>query len=835
MASKGSVTIRILGDASDFQNAIGKVDKSAGGLGGSFAKLGGIAVGVFGAAGVGAMFKGALDAAAEAQKVAAQTDAVLKSTGGAAGVTSKYVGDLAHSLQNMSGVSDETIQSGQNMLLTFTNIRDSAGKNNDIFSQATKTMLDMSVAMGSDASSTAIQLGKALNDPVKGISALTKVGVTFTEQQKDQIKAMIHAGDAAGAQRLILAELNKEFGGSAKAAGDVMTPMAKLSMKFGDMQEVLGTWLLPKIASLVEWGGKVVEWAKRNSDVLVPLAAFLGGVAVAVGAVVAAMRIWTAVQAALNVVMTANPIVLIGAAVVALGAVLVIAYQRSETFRKIVEAAFGAVVQAAMFMKDIVVSSIQILVNVWLGAAELIVKGAAKAFGSWVPGIGGKLKDAAKAVEGFRDEVNSTLAGIKAWDPTGGKGVDKNLDRNFTKFAKVAVPAAKEVGTQAGAGLMGGFTDALDKKTKTATAKAKTVAEQVGSILGSFGAMDRRKDALDGITAAQESLNEALMRQSALPVAIARAEKALADARKDAGKTTTDEALAVLDAEDAVTAAQLARTEAQDALTAAQKDGTVKAADLAKMDRDLRRRTLEVAQATDDLAAKRRAASADTSDVTDAERALKELLDEQTAVTKRVKDAQDALTQAKLSAIEAEKAYLDTQKELAEVTPKAIELFRQLAEKVGLSRDQVDQLTGAFGRMKSGLGASLPNLGSSPVGGNTEWRSPVAGFDSARAIADAQAWALQDAQLQAVLKGGAKGGTIFGFDSGGVVPGPRGASMLAMVHGGETILPTHKGGGSGMNITIIGKDSDTISLGALRTGLLQLNRMDGPLPITIRG
>lgn len=45
-----------------------------------------------------------------------------------------------------------------------------------------------------------------------------------------------------------------------------------------------------------------------------------------------------------------------------------------------------------------------------------------------------------------------------------------------------------------------------------------------------------------------------------------------------------------------------------------------------------------------------------------------------------------------------------------------------------------------------------------------------------------------------------------GFDSGGVVPGPIGAPRLIMAHGGETILPTHKGGmaGAGVNVYIQG-------------------------------
>src|SRR6185503_5795133 len=105
----------------------------------------------------------------------------------------------------------KVIQGGENLLLTFTNIGE------DVFPSAVKAMNDMAVAMAEgdvsavDLKGSAIQLGKALNDPVKGITALTRVGVTFSDQQKKQIKDFVEQGRVADAQRVILAELEKEF------------------------------------------------------------------------------------------------------------------------------------------------------------------------------------------------------------------------------------------------------------------------------------------------------------------------------------------------------------------------------------------------------------------------------------------------------------------------------------------------------------------------------------------------------------------------------------------------------------------------------------------------
>lgn len=186
--------------------------------------------------------RASIAAAEEVRKVAAQTEAAIKSTGGAAKVTADDIVRLSTKISGLTGVDDEAIQSGANLLLTFTNIRNEAGKNNDVFDQATSTLTDMAAAFGGDVSSNAVQLGKALNDPIAGVSALSRVGVTFTDQQKEQIKTLVESGKTMDAQKVILAELNKEVGGSAAAqatAGD------RLKVTLGNLQENIGARLLP--------------------------------------------------------------------------------------------------------------------------------------------------------------------------------------------------------------------------------------------------------------------------------------------------------------------------------------------------------------------------------------------------------------------------------------------------------------------------------------------------------------------------------------------------------------------------------------------------------------
>jgi acid phosphatase family membrane protein YuiD len=188
------------------------------------------------------MFKSFITEAEESRRVGRLTAQVIKSTGGAAKITAAQVGNLATAISNKTGIDDEAIQSGANLLLTFTGIRNEVGKGNDIFNQATQTITDMSAALGQDTKASAIQLGKALNDPIKGVTALQRVGVSFTESQKKQIKSLVDHGKTLEAQKVILKELGREFGGAAAAAA---SPSQKLGVIFGNLKESIGTALLP--------------------------------------------------------------------------------------------------------------------------------------------------------------------------------------------------------------------------------------------------------------------------------------------------------------------------------------------------------------------------------------------------------------------------------------------------------------------------------------------------------------------------------------------------------------------------------------------------------------
>lgn len=348
--------------------------------------------------GFGAM---AVKEAGEARQALAQTEAVIKSTGGAANVTVPQIAALSDRLGKMAGVEGEVVQAGANMLLTFTNVRNEAGKGNDVFNQATETLADMSAALGTDMSTSAIQLGKALNDPIKGITALQRVGVTFTEQQKAQIKTLVESGDVMGAQKIILAELNREFGGSAKAAGDSLPPMERLKLTMADLGESVGTILIPFLDKAAKFIGALADKFTGLSPAAQKMVVVVGGIAAAIGPGLFIVGKLLTVLPALGTAFTVmtGPVGLIVAGVAALAAGLIYAYNHSETFRNIVQGVFAAV--AAAFEK-----------------AKAIWQAFVSAFQGWDPQAGGVLGFFSQlgniAGQAF-GAVQVSLTNLKAW------------------------------------------------------------------------------------------------------------------------------------------------------------------------------------------------------------------------------------------------------------------------------------------------------------------------------------------------------------------------------------------------------------------------------------
>lgn len=421
---------------------------------------------------------GAIQDAQQYEVLLSKTKAVIESTGNAAGISVEGLKQHASALENISGIDENMILNGENVIATFTNIRNVAGEGNDIFNQTTNAALDLSSALGQDMQSSAIQLGKALNDPIKGVTALQRVGVTFDAQQKAQIKTMVESGNVMGAQKIILAEMNKEFGGAAKAAGDTFAgSVERAKDKVQDFARDLVTNLQPILLSIgktigdfyTKYLAPLFSWLGKNKEAVATFVAIIGtavvafkiykGIMIATAAAqelyvvalalmkgakladVVATEAQTGAMVLLNAVMNANPIALVIAAVALLAAGFVYLWNKSEGFRAAMIKVFQILIDGAGYI---------------VGAIGKLLELASK-----IPGIGGKFKGISTAVNDAANDVRK---------------FSDNLDK--LKDAKISIPGFGGKKEDTGTGKTGGGTAPGGGKTAEQIKAEKAAAKQ---------------------------------------------------------------------------------------------------------------------------------------------------------------------------------------------------------------------------------------------------------------------------------------------------------------------------------------------------------------------
>jgi hypothetical protein len=285
-----------------------------------------------------------IKAAEEAQVANRRLANVLKQMG-YANATSRVL-DYADALSTQIGKEDESIKLVQAKLATFKNLTATINTTNGAFDRATRAAFDLAAAGFGEAEQSATQLGKALQDPIKGITALARSGVTFTNAEKEKIKALVESGKLLEAQDVLLKAIETQVGGTAEATA---TASEKMAIRFGEMKEALGNQLLPAFERITPVIEKVFNYIADNSDVFIVLAGVIAAT--------------TAAVIALNVALALNPFTWI---VVGIGAVIVLvalAIKRFEFLKLTVSNIGLAIGQIFIYLFNVVADALTRLVN----------------------------------------------------------------------------------------------------------------------------------------------------------------------------------------------------------------------------------------------------------------------------------------------------------------------------------------------------------------------------------------------------------------------------------------------------------------------------------------
>jgi Bacteriophage peptidoglycan hydrolase/Transglycosylase SLT domain len=310
------------------------------------------------------IFKSLIESGERAEQATKIVEQAIEATGGAAHVSASQIEQMADAQSRKTGVDKASIEQADALILRFKGIQNEAGKGNDIFNRTTQAALDLTAGMHkgqvtADAlAQTSKALGKALEDPAKGMSSLRRFGIVLDAEQQNEIKTDMKHHNTLAAQKVILDAVNASYGG---AAAKMATNSAKMHASLQDLEEVLGQALLPAFNALVGLITKALnalmplaEWFARGGTAATIVKDAIIALTIAVAAYTAYVKVaaifsalWTTetedqtiAQRLLNLTMLENPVGLVIAGIAALIFILIQVYNHSKAFRDIVHEAW---------------------------------------------------------------------------------------------------------------------------------------------------------------------------------------------------------------------------------------------------------------------------------------------------------------------------------------------------------------------------------------------------------------------------------------------------------------------------------------------------------------
>jgi hypothetical protein len=235
MAISTSLVLKF--DGAAVQRGLSSIKKSFAKVGDAIKKIG-IGIGAFAITAAAGLAAAAIKINAIGESAAASDRRLQNITkqmglfGDKSDDVSKRLLEFADAQERLTGV--DTVVATQAKLMTFAELAKTADQVGGAFDRATMAAIDMAAAGFGSAEGNAVQLGKALNDPIKGIKALTKSGITFTEKQQQMITAMVETGKMGQAQNMVLKAIETQVKGTAAATS---TASGRITQSFNQIVE----------------------------------------------------------------------------------------------------------------------------------------------------------------------------------------------------------------------------------------------------------------------------------------------------------------------------------------------------------------------------------------------------------------------------------------------------------------------------------------------------------------------------------------------------------------------------------------------------------------------
>ena len=781
------------------------------------AKFGLIAGAAFGAVGFG------LVKIAEAAKTSnSRIDQINKSMG-LFGMQTQQVTDrlikLAETQAMATGVDRNAIKETMAKLLTFKELAVTATEVGGAFDRATMAAIDLGAAGFGEASQNAVQLGKALNDPIKGITALARSGVTFTEQEKEKIKTLVESGKMLEAQDTLLKAIESQVGGTATATANASD---KMKQGLGMAAEALGNLLLPAFQKLVDFiNNKVVPYVQKFADLVgekglgaglaMLSTGFLnvttnmgtfGNVMLALTTAFVTLRLVSIAaaiaQTMFNVALLANPIGLTIAYFIAMGVILAGLYIKFAVVRE-------AINMIGTALKFVFLNTIAAVQNYFIGFINLAIMGinvlikAANFFGADLEEVG---------LLGFK-----AFTGIGNAAETAGKKINYTsaiVDAESKRFGalagKVKVYGSAVVTTFSGVG----------KTVETAKEKLAKFVDQ----------LDKYKSATRSVRDANKSAIKSDQDLADAKTKLADAQAYLNQITSGYGKESKQAKTAqrkVTDAERSAERSKYAIEEATFAVSDAEQDLIDVRADSESSVQDVREAEIALAEAKLSLKDSIDSEVDATDQLTEANLLLDEAINGVKEGSDAYKEAQDAIVKAQdgvLDAIDSQTSAYERQKDAIDALAKATEILNKVKADVPLADAKAAAAVAGVDLPKSaGYGSFLDAVRALHPNSTS--------LNSATPVTDSK-------NRFPKLFADYKAGNLVPLARGGIVTSPTAA--LIGESGAEAVIPLDKmNQGMTVNVTVnAGMGANANEIGNEIVNVLQrYNRMNGALPLKV--